>query len=320
VQPGDTLFGIAKRYNVPVAALMEANGLSYGASIKAGQRLNLPGASSARGGQEFGRAPERRAVPAKETVSADAPVWNGRYTMNPGDSLYSIARNHQTTLADLQRANGITDPTKVRAGTVLIVPGKGEAASDRSASTGSPQTNTTQTTTTGGPRVVHIPLGQTQTHSQTTGMGEGSKIASRGDTVSDATEAAAPSSGARFRWPVTGRVLAGFGKRPDGSHNDGINLAVQQGTEVRAAEGGRVVYAGSELKGYGNLVLIRHDNGWVTAYAHNEELLVKRDEAVKRGQVIAKAGRTGNVDQAQLHFELRQGAKPIDPMPYLDRN
>ena len=123
----------------------------------------------------------------------------------------------------------------------------------------------------------------------------------------------------RFRWPARGRVIAAFGKRPDGTHNDGINIAVPQGTEIHAAESGRVAYAGNELKGYGNLVLIRHDNGWVSAYAHADQILVKRDDVVRRGQVIAKAGKTGTVDQPQLHFELRQGAKPVDPLPHMER-
>ena len=127
-----------------------------------------------------------------------------------------------------------------------------------------------------------------------------------------------PSSG-RFRWPARGRVIASFGKRPDGTHNDGINIAVPQGTEIHAAENGRVAYAGNELKGYGNLVLIRHDNGWVSAYAHADQVLVKRDDVVRRGQVIAKAGKTGTVDQPQLHFELRQGAKPVDPLPHMEK-
>jgi murein DD-endopeptidase MepM/ murein hydrolase activator NlpD len=127
------------------------------------------------------------------------------------------------------------------------------------------------------------------------------------------------SASSRFRWPAHGRLIASFGKRPDGTHNDGINIAVPQGTEIHAAESGRVAYAGDELKGYGNLVLIRHSNGWVSAYAHADQVLVKRDDVVRRGQVIAKAGKTGTVDQPQLHFELRQGAKPVDPLPHLEK-
>ena len=122
-----------------------------------------------------------------------------------------------------------------------------------------------------------------------------------------------------FRWPVRGRVIAGFGPKPNGLQNDGINLAVPEGTPIKAAEDGVVAYAGNELKGYGNLVLIRHSNGFVTAYAHASEILVKRGEAVKRGQVIARSGETGNVTSPQLHFEIRKGATPVDPAQYLKR-
>jgi murein DD-endopeptidase MepM/ murein hydrolase activator NlpD len=120
-----------------------------------------------------------------------------------------------------------------------------------------------------------------------------------------------------FRWPVRGRVIAAFGPKPNGFQNDGINLAVPEGTPIKAAEDGVVAYAGNELKGYGNLVLVRHSNGFVTAYAHASEILVKRGEAVKRGQVIAHSGQTGNVTSPQLHFEIRKGATPVDPAQYL---
>ena len=117
-----------------------------------------------------------------------------------------------------------------------------------------------------------------------------------------------------LRWPVKGRIISGFGKRADGSHNDGVDVAVPFGTDVLAAEDGVVAYAGNEVKTYGNLVLVRHDNGWVTAYAYNDKVLVQRGDRVKRGQPIAKAGKSGAVDQPQVHFELRQGSKPVDPM------
>ena len=119
--------------------------------------------------------------------------------------------------------------------------------------------------------------------------------------------------------PAHGPILAGFGKRPDGAHNDGINIAVPAGADIAAAEAGTVAYAGSEIKAYGNLILLRHEGGWVTAYAHADQLLVKRGDTIKRGQIIAKAGATGSVDQPQVHFELRQGSKPVDPAPHMDK-
>ena len=116
---------------------------------------------------------------------------------------------------------------------------------------------------------------------------------------------------------MKGRIIAGFGPKPNGLQNDGVNLAVPEGTPVKAAEDGVVAYAGNELKGYGNLVLVRHGNGFVTAYANTSEILVKRGDAVKRGQVIAKSGQTGSVTSPQLHFEIRKGATPVDPAQYL---
>ncbi len=130
------------------------------------------------------------------------------------------------------------------------------------------------------------------------------------DEKSTTTEVASVKE---FRWPARGRVIQGFAK----GSNDGINIAVPEGTQVKAAEGGVVAYAGNELKGYGNLVLIRHPNGFVSAYAHNGEIEVKRGDQVKRGQTIAKSGQSGNVSSPQLHFELRKGAEPVDPSSYL---
>jgi murein DD-endopeptidase MepM/ murein hydrolase activator NlpD len=127
------------------------------------------------------------------------------------------------------------------------------------------------------------------------------------------------SSSGRLRWPVQGRIISAFGPRPDGTHNDGVNFSVPQGTDVHAAEGGEVIYVGDELKAYGKLVLLRHDNGWVTAYAHNEDLLVTRGKKVARGDVIAKAGKTGPVDQPQVHFELRQDSKAVDPTSFMEK-
>jgi murein DD-endopeptidase MepM/ murein hydrolase activator NlpD len=133
-------------------------------------------------------------------------------------------------------------------------------------------------------------------------------------TIGKAAEGGATPS---FRWPARGRVISGAGAMSNGQQNDGINLALPEGTPVHAAEDGVVAYAGSELKGYGNLVLVRHGNGFVTAYAHASEILVKRGDQVRRGQVIAKSGQTGNVTSPQLHFEIRKGSAPVDPTQYL---
>ena len=122
-----------------------------------------------------------------------------------------------------------------------------------------------------------------------------------------------------FLWPLDGRVISGFGAKPGGKHNDGINIAVPVGSAVRASQGGVVAYAGNELRGYGNLVLIRHDGGWMTAYAHNDSLLVGKGDVVRRGQVISRSGRSGGVSRPQAHFEIRRDGEPQDPLRLLSR-
>ncbi|MEL7529636.1 MAG: M23 family metallopeptidase, partial [Pseudomonadota bacterium] len=129
----------------------------------------------------------------------------------------------------------------------------------------------------------------------------------------------AVTSDAKFRWPVRGRIISDFGTKPGGGKNEGVNLAVPEGTPVKAADDGTVIYSGNELKGYGNLVLVRHSEGWVSAYAHNSELKVKRGDTIRRGDVIGLAGATGSVNQPQVHFELRKGNKPVDPLNHLPK-
>jgi murein DD-endopeptidase MepM/ murein hydrolase activator NlpD len=128
---------------------------------------------------------------------------------------------------------------------------------------------------------------------------------------------AAGSGGGQFAWPVQGKVIGAFGTMKDGTKNDGVNIAAPAGAPVVAAADGVVAYAGNELRGFGNMILIRHDGGYVTAYAHNASLLVKKGDKVKRGQTIARVGATGAVFGPQLHFEIRKGTEPVDPMTFL---
>jgi murein DD-endopeptidase MepM/ murein hydrolase activator NlpD len=143
------------------------------------------------------------------------------------------------------------------------------------------------------------------------------EIAKANAKAEDALKAPESTALPLFHWPVQGRIIASFGSLLDGGRNDGINLAVPEGTPVKAAEDGIVSYAGNGFKGHGNLVLIRHSNGYFTVYAHAKELLVKHGDQIKRGQVIAHSGQTGNVNAPQLHFEVRKDATPIDPMRFL---
>jgi murein DD-endopeptidase MepM/ murein hydrolase activator NlpD len=135
--------------------------------------------------------------------------------------------------------------------------------------------------------------------------------------ASSREQPASVSPDAAFIWPVRGRVVSAFGRDSRGHNNDGIKIAVPAGTSVKASEAGVISFAGNELKSYGQLVLVKHTNGYVTAYGHLGEILVKRDDRVRRGQVIAKTGQTGNVIAPQLHFEIRKGATPVNPSSLL---
>jgi murein DD-endopeptidase MepM/ murein hydrolase activator NlpD len=116
-----------------------------------------------------------------------------------------------------------------------------------------------------------------------------------------------------FAWPLSGKVISGFGTTSNGERNDGINIATQRGEPIHASATGTVTYAGDELKGYGNLLLIKHANGYVTAYAHADRLIVSRGDTVSKGQVIGYSGSTGDVSSPQLHFEIRRDTTPVDP-------
>ena len=137
------------------------------------------------------------------------------------------------------------------------------------------------------------------------------------EPVTTAIVEPAPGGDLQFIWPVTGPVVSDFGPKEGGLHNDGINIAAPAGTPVRAAEDGVVSYVGNEIRGYGNLVLLRHTDGWVTAYAHNARNLVARGQMVLRGDVIASVGASGGISQPQSHFELRQGTTAVDPVEHL---
>jgi murein DD-endopeptidase MepM/ murein hydrolase activator NlpD len=128
----------------------------------------------------------------------------------------------------------------------------------------------------------------------------------------------AAEAGSTFYWPVHGQLIAGYGAKLNGLQNNGINVAVPEDTPVKAADDGVVIYSGNGLKTYGNMLLVRHANGYVTVYAHAKELLVKVGEEIKRGQVVAKSGKTGDVDRPQIHFEIRKASAPVNPMPYLN--
>jgi murein DD-endopeptidase MepM/ murein hydrolase activator NlpD len=347
VQQGDTLTGIAKQHRVSVAELMSVNNLQS-PIVRPGQRLALPTGKRVvtqripvttqapmRAEREPVAEDRSRQVPAPETAAATGSSnWQGTHTIASGESLYGIARKHNVKVAELQEVNGIASVTRIRPGTVIKVPGNGAAPSRTTAAVPS-RTETASGGATvplsGGspmtvrPRIINGDAGEPAEPKRVASLGAASNTATDApaadvESKGDVAEAPKMTGGSgKFRWPVKGKIIAGFGARADKSHNDGINISVPQGAEVMAAESGVVAYSGNELKGYGNLILIRHDGGWVSAYGHNDELLVKRGDKIKRGQTIAKAGNTGSVDRPQVHFELRQDSKPVDPVPHMEK-
>lgn len=331
VQPGETLYGVARRYDVPVRSLIEANGLEPPYRLNAGRRLALP---------------QLR-----------------QHIVQPGDTLYSISRLYGVDTSTLARRNGLEPPYRVRVGQSLILPAPVETAGGPppviqatapaarfaapAAPAAPPPTAAPVAATPLAPpaqsppsephRLVAAPA-QRNGEEQTAALPPPPPRAPPAPAPAAAPAASSPPAAAppeaiaalpppavaptppgerSFIWPVHGRVIASYGNGPGGTHNDGINIAAPAGTPVVAADAGTVAYAGNELRGYGNLVLIKHANGWLTAYAHNSVLLVKRGETVRRGQTIARVGATGAVGEPQLHFEIRHGTRALDPGDYL---
>lgn len=300
---GETVETIARRHGVPASAIMQTNNITSPAAIRSGQRLVIPRYVS-------GAAPHPSAAPH---VAAVAPA-PGVHVVQPGESLIALSRRYGVPLATLAKANNIQPYTKVAMGDRITIPG---GARTQAAARPAPA-QVAAATPVMPPAYAVQPRGAPPVEKVQTVPAQNARMASEAPAAENVVkQAEATGSMPSFRWPVKGRIIAGFGPAANGTQNDGINLAVPEGTPVKAADDGVVAYAGNELKGYGNLVLIRHANGFVSAYANASELMVKRGDSVKRGQTIAHAGQTGNVTSPQLHFEIRKGSTPVDPTKYL---
>jgi len=261
------------------------------------------------------------------SLSQASPVFgkNG-VTVRKGDTVYGIARRHGVTIRALIDANGLRPPYTLRVGGKLKLPGrqtyivrKGDTVYGISRKLGTDMRDLVRQNRIRPP--YRIAVGQELQLSQ-----KGARVAAaspakttkkRRSSASSRVTKPPPRQKGNFLMPVKGKLLAGFGPKSGGLHNDGINISAPRGTPVRAAENGVVVYVGNELRGFGNLLLIKHANGWVSAYGHTDGSLVKRGDVVKRGEQVAKVGKSGNVTQPQLHFELRRGVRAVNPLRYL---
>lgn len=278
VSQGETAAVLATRYGVPADALLRTNGFTTAAQIKPGARVVIPVYRA--GGPAVAEAKPAPAPVAAKTAAVPAKPEKGKL-----GAAKAAPEKIALEKAAPPRSAEATQPRPVKAERIVRAEAPVEPApkaAEKPETTASRKVDSTAT-------------------------------ASIPPAAAEAKAVAADDGRPEFRWPARGRIIQGFTT----GGNDGINIAVPEGTQVKAAEGGVVAYAGSELKGYGNLVLIRHPNGFVSAYAHNGALDVKRGDQVKRGQTIARSGQSGNVGSPQLHFELRKGSTPVDPTQYL---
>jgi murein DD-endopeptidase MepM/ murein hydrolase activator NlpD len=309
VGQNDNLSMISQRYGVPSSAILAASGYKSASQVVPGSRVVIPVYNAQSGGGTKVASLAPVAVPAPQATPRPGTT---SYRLVDGSKPVSSApvavQQSQTIKAPTPRTTvAATSPAP------LPAPQKIQVASASTEPLVSPARPLAQQAAPAVPVLQPIPVKPAAEPAKAeTKASEPVQVAHAGTTATDA--APAPAVSDEFRWPARGRVIAGFGAN---GGNEGINIALPEGTPVKASESGTVTYAGNEVKGYGNLVLIRHENGYVSAYAHNGSLNVKRGETVKRGQVIATSGQTGNVTSPQLHFELRKGSTPVDPVPRL---
>ncbi len=288
VAKGDTVYALGRRYNVAPKAIIAENNLRAPYHLEIGQKIRLPGVAAATQTQGSTSQPVTRDV---------------RYRVKPGDTLYAISRKTGVSVARLAQANGLRPPYALSPGQEVLAPGAQLEA----------KTTTRVLTTTPAPVLQR----REETQLAAATVPEPEPQPDVADLAQQVSFTRPDDPNALFVWPVRGAVISEYGVGELGKRNDGINIAAPAGTPVRASADGEVVYRGSELEGFGNLLLVKHADGFVTAYAHNDAMLVKKGDVVRKGQVIAKVGQTGNVTTPQLHFEIRQKLKSVDPLSLL---
>lgn len=287
VNSGDTLYSISKRYNLPMRDLAVINRIQPPFRLYEGQRLKLP--------------------PPQE------------YRVRNGDTLYGISRLFGVSSSQVAKLNDIGPPYTVRTGQVLRLPSLavkqnvvakssiGSAESTKVAAverTVLPPQKSQEAVIKDG-----VPIPQNK---------PGRYVKPKEVKVTKVTSRTPKRASSKFLKPVNGKVISNYGAKKSGLHNDGINIAAPRGTPVKVADNGVVVYAGNALKGSGNLVLVRHDQRWMTAYAHLDSISVRKGQTLTRGSVLGKVGSTGSVSTPQLHFETRRGTSAMNPVKYME--
>ena len=287
VAQGDTLYGLARRYGLVLRDFISVNQLRPPYILQPGQKLKVPQAKF--------------------------------YTVSKGDTAYGIARRHGVDIYRLIQLNNLSSDAVIREGQRLKLPPPvvlstpSDSLKRHAAPIEQDQKNPIKQSQNQARGIennkppVHAQIKRPKPRPQkSTRKNEKAKLVSPPKLA-----------GKGFSWPVHGQVVLPYGQQAGGRFNDGINIAAQSGSDIRAAQNGVVVYVGNELPGFGNLIIVKHADGWTSAYAQCNQILVKRGQKVRKGQVIAQVGTTGNVSTPQLHFELRRRAQPVDPQRYL---
>lgn len=345
---GETIYSVSRRYGVPAEEIMRVNNITDASRVTPGQELIIPGYS--RGGnvpvapaqlqqasnptpsdpRYTERSLNEQAALLGQQSSASAPqpaaqTASGSYTVKPGDTLSRVSRETGLSVAQLRQYNDISGDT-IRVGQTLSL-GSGvvqqAAAPQQATGTDPQQTAATPPATqsqsierAAAPAPAQVETGPAS-YTPPAQEADNQEVSSQvGNEVAAVTPEATGIG--KLRWPVRGQVITPFGAQDGNVRNDGIDISVPEGSEIRAAENGVVIYSGSGLREYGNTALIRHDNGLVTVYGHASELLVNRGDTVTRGQVIAKSGMSGTAQQPKLHFEVRENATPVNPTTFLE--
>ena len=321
VARGDTVYSLARKNNLTVDEFAKINNLHEPYTLSVGQKLTtrvsdvkqnekIPNVISEQSAQE--KIAKQEIVPDVVKPNTTTRVDLQEITVVGGDTLYSISRKYEIPVNDLAVMNNLSAPFNLGVGQKLKVP-KLASVHTRSAS----EIKENKIVKTGAKTVAKSVVGAEKTApSVRKNIEQKQKISS--DPKKQLPKISA-RSGSKFSWPIRGKILSQYGAKNNGLFNDGINISATGGAPVKAAENGVIAYAGNEVKGMGNLIIIQHSDGWMSVYAHLDSMSVKRGNKVLVGQQIGKIGTTGKVDKPQLHFEIRKGTKAYNPIQYLKK-